>query len=371
MSQMRILHVASPSAFGGLERVVTTLARTQLQQGDDVHVATLSDAPAAKDFLAHLGLWNITTHLGTAGERDYWGQRNELRRLQRLVAPDVVHTHGYRADVLAAALRSHATRVTTLHGFTGGDFKLRCYEWLQRRVVRSCDGVVAVSEAMARELARGGFHRDRLHIIPNILPPPGPRLTRRAARQVLQLPPEGWIIGWVGRLSREKGLDLLLEALAIHADPRIRLAVIGDGVERAALEAQARALGLEDRVDWRGAVTGADRLLAAFDVMVLSSRTEGSPIVLLEAIDAGIPVVAAAVGGVPEAVTPATAVLVPAEDPRALAAGIREVQNDPGGAARRSVRAHVRAARNSDPARWVARYAEVYDRAVHARQVAM
>lgn len=370
---MRLLHVATPGPFGGLEQVLVSLACAQRAQGEEVHVAALSDGAGVRRLLDGLERRDVITHVGASRGRDYWGQRDELTRLACELRPDVVHTHGYRADVLgtSACERAGAAAVTTLHGFTGGDLKNRCYEWLQRRRIRDCDGVVAVSTAMAEQLARSGMPADRVHVIPNILPPPGPRLFRGAARRCLGLAPERWVIGWVGRLSHEKGLDLLLEALALSGDRAIDLAILGDGPERRRLEHQAALLGIADRVTWCGVVEGADRFFSAFDLLVLSSRTEGSPIVLLEAMSACVPVVATAVGGVPETVTPATALLVPPEEPGALASAIRSVRHDPGAAARRSLRAHVRSARRSDPSRWAATYAEVYRAALSRRRARM
>jgi glycosyltransferase involved in cell wall biosynthesis len=190
--------------------------------------------------------------------------------------------------------------VTTLHGFTGGDLRNRCYEWLQRRLARYCDAVVAVSEGIARDLAATGLPADKLHVIPNVLPPPGPRLTRAVARRLLGIGEDRWVIGWVGRLSREKGLDLLLDAIALDPHPEFDLVVMGDGAERDALMAQAEMLGLAERVTWAGIIPEAERYFAGFDALVLSSRTEGSPIVVLEGMAAGVPVVAVGTGGVPE-----------------------------------------------------------------------
>jgi glycosyltransferase involved in cell wall biosynthesis len=370
---MRVLHVATPAAFGGLEQVLVSLASAQRAQGEDVHVATLSAEPESRPLLDRLERCDVTTHAGTASGREYRRQRSQIEQLARTLRPDVVHTHGYRADVVAAVAgrRAGAAAVTTLHGFTGGDLKNRCYEWLQRRTIRECDGVVAVSGVMAEQLKRAGVPADRLHVIPNVLPPPGPRLFRGAARRCLGIGLESWVIGWVGRLSREKGLDLLLEALALHPDRDITLAVLGDGPERARLELQAHHLGLQGRIIWCGAVVGADRFFSAFDLLVLSSRTEGSPIVLLEAMSACIPVVATSVGGIPETVTPATALLVPPEEPVELAGAIRCVRRDPGAAARRSLRAHVRSARRSDPSRWAASYSEAYRAALGHRRAMM
>lgn len=370
---MRVLHVAAPGPVGGLEQVLVALASAQRSVGNEVHVATLSGSPVVRPLLDRLDRRDVITHTVISGERDYWGQRDELARLAADLRPDVVHTHGYRADVLSAAAcdRAGAAAVTTLHGFTGGDLKNRCYEWLQRRSIRNYDGVVAVSTAMADRLTRKGLPPDRVHVIPNVLPPPGPRLFRGAARRCLGVASDRWVIGWVGRLSHEKGLDILLEALARTPDRNIDLVVLGDGPERRRLEHFAELLGVNGRVRWCGMVAGADRFFSAFDLLVLSSRTEGCPIVLLEAMSACIPIIATAVGGIPETVTPATALLVPPEEPEALASAIANVRHDPGAAARRSLRAHVRSSRRSDPTRWVASYADVYRAAVGRRRARM
>lgn len=367
---MRVLHITTPAAFGGLERVVAHLARTQREVGHEVHVASLSRDPGALPFLRGIGEHGIETWAGSAAPRDYWGQRRFVADLRRAIDPDIVHTHGYRADVLAARCchRAGTAVVTTLHGFTGGDLRNRCYEWLQRRAVRICDTVVAVSGAIAGEMTRSGVTPDRVKVIPNVIPPPGPRLTRDEARDALGIAGDRWVVGWVGRVSHEKGLDVLLDARHTVDDPTLTIAVLGDGPERIALERRVRDSGSADRVRWCGLVPGAERYFAAFDVLVISSRTEGSPIVLLEAMAARTPLIVTSVGGVPDMVTAASALLIPPDDPASLAAAVQEVRRDPAAAERRAALAALRATRRSDPVRWVRRYTDAYDSARYHRR---
>ena len=138
------------------------------------------------------------------------------------------------------------------------------------------------------------------------------------------------------------------------------VSVIGNGIMRTALQAQAHGLGLNGRLHWHGAVPDAGSLLAAFDVCVLSSRTEGTPMVLFEAIAAGVPVVATLVGGVPDVVSPSEAALVPSEDPVALAAAIRAVYRDPAPARARAAAARARLEREHSVAAWLGRYEAIY-----------
>jgi len=357
-----ILHVAAPSDVGGLERVVQGLAREQSRAGHDVHVAAVLTEPAADHpFFAPLTEAGVETHTVVAGSRGYQRERTAVAELCRRWRPTVVHTHGYRPDVLDAgvARRAGIPVVTTVHGFTGGDWKNRVYEWLQCRAFRRFDAVVVVSQPLKTRLARAGVAPERIHVVPNAWRP-GPALDRAAARRTLGLAPEAFVVGWVGRLSREKGPDVLLEALGHVADLPLVASVIGDGAERRPLAAQARRLGLDGRVRWHGVVPDAAPLFAAFDLFVLSSRTEGSPMVAFEAMAAGVPVIATGVGGVPEMLSPEEAVLVPPDHPAALAAAIRAAYRAPAAARARAGRARERLCRDFGTEPWSERYDGIY-----------
>jgi glycosyltransferase involved in cell wall biosynthesis len=256
----------------------------------------------------------------------------------------VVHTHGYRADLQAGAVarRLGLATVSTVHGFTGGDWKNRLYERLQERALRRFDAVVAVSRPLAGRLRSRGVPAERLVSIPNAWHRSGYALTRTEARQRLGLGQGDFVVGWVGRLSAEKGADVLVDALPSMKENAISCCLIGDGPERISLERRVAALGLERRVHWSGARPGAWRLMPAFDALALSSRSEGTPIVLFEAMDAGIPIVATRVGGVPDVLSEREAWLVDPERPDALAGAIRHLHADREEAARRARAARVR-----------------------------
>jgi len=359
---MVILHIAAPSDVGGLERVVQELAREQHRAGHDVHVAAVLTEPAVDHpFFAPLVEAGVETHAVVPGPRGYRRERGAVAELCRRLGPTVVHTHGYRPDVLDAgvARRAGIPVVTTVHGFTGGDWKNRVYEWLQCRAFRRFDAVVAVSQPLRTRLVRAGVHPDRIHVVPNAWRP-GPALDRAAARRALGVAPGAFVLGWVGRLSREKGPDVLLDALRDLADLPLVASVIGEGAERRPLLARAQRLGLDGRVRWHGVVPDAASLFAAFDLFVLSSRTEGSPMVVFEAMAARVPVIATDVGGVPEMLSAAEAVLVPPDHPAALAAAIRAAYHAPAGARARAGRARERLCRDFGTAPWCERYDGIY-----------
>ena len=363
----RVLHALAPGPAGGLESVVQMHARGWVARGGEAAVALVldegADLPEPFRALTEAGV-RVFCH--AVPHRAYLREQAQYRSVLADWRPDVVHCHGYRADLIAgrAARAAGIARVSTVHGFTGGDWKNRLYERLQLRSFRRFSGVVAVSRPIETRLVGTGIPRDRVHLIPNAWARGPLSLDRAEARTRLGVGPADRLIGWVGRLSREKAADVLLAALA-QVD--LAAVVIGAGGEREALERQAAALGLAGRVRWAGLVPEAGRYFAAFDCYVLSSRTEGTPIALFEAMAAGVPIVTTRVGGVPDVVGEDEALLVPAEDPAALAGAIRAVFADPGAAAARAARAAARLAHQYALEPWLERHADLY-RAVMARR---
>lgn len=361
-----IAHVVAPAPVGGLERVVRGLAAGHAARGHSVHVINLFDRGDAITPVDMGGFTGPVTHVIETPRRRYWSERAAVRDLCRSVGARIVHTHGYRPDVVAAGVAPSvgARRVTTVHGFTGGSLKARVFERLQVRAFRSFDAVVAVSRTMASFLQQRGVGAERLHCVPNAWSgSPLSPLPRAEARRQLGLPPDATCVGWVGRLSREKGADVLLEALALVAENPIA-AFVGDGRELGALRSHAATIGIEKRVMWCGSVPEVSRCYAAFDLFVMSSRTEGTPIVLFEAMTAGIPLVVTSVGGIPDVVGGTEALLVPPEDPRALAAAIDAALADRGAAAARAAAASRRLESGFSAGPWLDRYEAVYNAAL-------
>jgi len=296
----------------------------------------------------------------TLPARAYGRERAAYREAFATLRPDVVHTHGYRPDVLAGPVagRLRIPRVSTVHGFTGGDWKNHMYEFLQVRAFRHFDRIVAVSGPLQRKLVSSGLRPDQVTLLPNAFAEPTDRLARAESRALLGLAPDEVVIGWVGRLSREKGLDVLLDALV--QVPRATLSVLGTGNQHGPLLSQAGRLGITGRIRWHGLVPDAARLYQAFDLFVLSSRTEGTPIALFEAMAAGVPVVATAVGGVPDVVTEAEALLVPSASPDALARAIASVLEQPEAARERAAAARQRLQTRFALQPWLDRHETMY-----------
>jgi glycosyltransferase involved in cell wall biosynthesis len=294
--------------------------------------------------------------------RSYGGEVKRLVTELTRAPETIAHSHGYHADLVGflAARRARTPVVSTVHGFTGGPMRNRLYEWCDIRALARFGAVVAVSRPLVDRLAASGVSSSRLHLIPNAYEASRTPLNRAEARQLLGLPQDGWIAGWVGRLSPEKGPDVFLDALA--RTPEWQASILGSGPLDAPLRAQADALGLTARLRWHGVIPEAGALLRAFDAVVLSSRTEGTPMVLLEAMAAGVPVVVTAVGGVPDVVTGREALLVLPDQPELLAGALEAIRADSESAKTRvtAASARLRSAYALEP--WLDRYEAVYRR---------
>lgn len=250
----------------------------------------------------------------------------ELVRLFRRVRPDIVHANSSKAGVLgrlAAPLARVPVRVFTVHGWafkahTG--LAARLYLWAERLVRPLTTMVVCVSES-ERELGidLGTCDADRSIVIPNAV----------ALPELRPGPPRSVpVLVSVGRLKQPKDFGTLVEALAgIKRD--FEAVVVGDGPERDEVAQAIRHHGLTERVELAGTRDDVGQILAGADVFVLSSRSEGMPMSALEAMAAGLPVVATAVGGVPELVLEGeTGFLVPTGDAPALGHALERLLND-------------------------------------------
>lgn len=360
-----VAHITAPGAFGGLERVVAGLATGLARCGESVVVvAVLEPEVAVPPWLEGLGGSGVVVEVLRVGARAYGKERAAVRAILDRHGVRVVHTHGYRADLVHTGAARHDGRiaVSTVHGFTGNGWKGRAYEWMQLRVLRRASAVVAVSSPLLDALVRSGIPRDRIALIPNGIDASGVELRARSdARRRLGLPDGARVMGWVGRLSPEKDPLFAIEAWGRVSDGTARLCIIGDGPLRSACEARARELGLGDRVRFVGAVPDAGRLLRAFDGLMLTSRTEGTPMVLLEAGVAGVPIVATAVGGVPDLLGPEGGLLVAHGDADALAAAAARVLSEPDAPARRAATLQARLTTEKAGTDWIAAHRALYD----------
>lgn len=261
-----------------------------------------------------------------------------LRKIVERRAPDIVLTHQVKSHLLMKLSRlwQQYPWVAFHHGYTTTDLKMRAYNLVNRWSLPKADRVITVCEAFARELSVAGVPRERIHVQHNSIRPEemGSLQEAEMLRKRLGIAKDETLLLSVGRLSREKAHIDLLSAFnhlrENNPDTKSTVVIVGEGPERASLAAAATSFCLSESVIFAGEVSNVQPYYAAADVVVLPSHSEGSPYVLLEAMAAKVPVVATAVGGVPEMVEDEeSALLVPARDPRAMAAAIARVLTDP------------------------------------------
>jgi glycosyltransferase involved in cell wall biosynthesis len=304
----------------------------------------------------------VSVHPILVGGRRYYSEWKTVGRLLSAWQPHVVHTHGYRSDVLDASVarRRGIPTVTTVHGFTGNGLKNRFYEWLQRRAFRRFDAVVAVSSGLVAELRGSGVPAEKIHLAQNAWAPGSAFLDRETARTKLGVRSTGPVVGWIGRFTPEKNPCLMVKAFSLVEERSAILVMLGGGPMRGEVRDLATRCGVQNRVLLPGIVPRAYRFLRAFDVLALTSRTEGTPMVLLEAMAAGTPIVTRVVGGVGEMLSSQEASMVHTAEDQAMAEGIRAVLAEPGEASVRALRAQSRFERDFSVGPWVERYCQIY-----------
>lgn len=322
---MRILYVVTRAdAVGGASIHVRDMAREMIGRGHAVMVLTGGEGPVT-DLLEAAGvpykpLRSLRRSIHPV--RDFLAAR-ELAAAVRAFAPDIISVHTAKAGWIgrAVAARLGIPAVYTPHGWPVGDrIGPRAgvlFEWAERVASRWTSAIICVCEserslALHKRMARA----DQLHIVYNGVHdiPAGQRA------DVTAVPPR---IVSVARLEAPKDPVTLLRALETIRSQPWELDLVGDGPLETELRRLAASMGIADRVRFLGYVREPAEVLARAQLFVLSSRSEGFPRSVLEAMRAGLPVVASAVGGIPEAVTDGIeGLLVPRGDPRALAAAL-------------------------------------------------
>ncbi|MGI0150008.1 MAG: glycosyltransferase [Thermoplasmata archaeon] len=261
---------------------------------------------------------------------------SEIRRAIQKMRATIIHAHFlYPAGVTAAkaARDLRVPCVATGHGFDVYNLPFRNQAWRDEILAcaRACAAIVAVSKANADCLVQIGVPESSIRVIPNGYDPsifhPG---DRAEARSRLGLPIDGKILLSVGHLVSVKGFDMILSAVSKVSNP-VWLVIAGRGPQYRALVSLAEKLGLRGRVRFVGEIphTLVAEYIRAADVLVIGSRSEGNPTVLVEALGCGRPVVATRVGGIPEVLTSETGILTTPGDIQGLAEGVEQALTRP------------------------------------------
>ena len=369
MIQVRILQLLSSTAFHGSEAMAAELVKKLHALGTDVEVAVLDNGGSGDaEIFEHVA--NHAQGLHRIACRRQFDPLT-LLALKRLISDrriDVIHSHKYKTTFYAALLKPLVRfgMVSTYHNWILTSAALRAYALLDKSLARINHFAVGVSTPVTQELRRwvpegqvvqidNGIDTDRFH----------PADPPAALRPSLCRNPGSPLLGFVGRLSVEKAVPDMLQSLREPGMEGVQLAIIGDGPARSDIESLIESLQLADRVQLMGHRRDTGDIYRAIDLLVLPSHIEAFPMVLLEAMATGKPVVATQVGEVARIVDDhGTGLVVPAGQPKALAAAVRETLGIEGRPEEWGRSGRIKVVENFSSLRMATDYLRLYEKSV-------
>jgi glycosyltransferase involved in cell wall biosynthesis len=363
---MNILFLISSEGYYGAENMLVTLARSLSGLGCHSIVGVFRDSRFPHTEVAEQAARHgLTVEIVPCAGRWDWSAVKRIRKLLVKHNVDILHPHGYKADVYACASAwpNRAALVATSHNWPSKLLRMRAYAGLDRLLLRRFDKVIAVSDFASGILRRWGIRPNKLSTIFNGVDTE--RFDGAAPTLRHELAPNGHsLVGFVGRLVPDKGGALLLRAarqvLALH--PETTFVLVGEGPARKEWEALATRLGIGAKVTFAGVRDDMPGVYASLDVLVLSSLAESMPMCLLEGMAAGKPVVATRVGSVPELIiSEQTGLLVEPGDLNGLAAAILRLVADAELASRLGQRGRLRVARHFSAEAMAKTYLDQYE----------
>jgi glycosyltransferase involved in cell wall biosynthesis len=329
-----VLLLISSEGYFGVENMLVNLAVALSKHGCRCVVAVFCDArfnhTEVGDQARARGL---SVEIVNCSGRYDWRAVAAMRTLMNKYRVDVLHTHGYKADLYgcAAAWGRGVGLVATCHNWPHPSRKMQAYAVLDRLFLRTFDRVVVLSETVSGTLRRSGLPQRKLQTIAN-----GVEVERfREARPSLKngsCTANESIVGFVGRLVPGKGVDILLRAAPriFSRHPNSRFVLVGDGPCRQQLQSLAAHLGIADRVLFAGMREDMPQVYASIDLLVLPSLCEAMPMCILEAMAAGKPVIATRVGAVPQLIDQdQTGVLIEPGDVMGLSVAVLKLLENP------------------------------------------
>lgn len=306
---INILHLISSNSFLGAERVISELAKGSDPERSKVHVGVMVASQGILNaFVEAIDREDIpVTCFPCDGKFSVRGYKT----IERYIVDnriDLVHSHGYKADIYSLCLRRFSGRniklVSSCHTWKLRTIKEKYYKIIDLFVLKWFDFVVAISEEIKSDLLNSGIDWKKVKIIHNgVNPFAVANDDSSSIYGEIGVNRSDMVIGTVSSLTQEKAQHDLLKAFArlvhSHRDRGICCVLVGDGSQRAYLECLADELRIRERVVFTGYRNDARRLYRVFDLFALVSYAEGLPMAMLEAMAAGVPVVASRVGAIP------------------------------------------------------------------------
>ena len=371
--EVKVLHVVDSGGMYGAEVMLLNLMGEQVKMGVEPILASIGDPGVADKPVEvearHRGL-RVKVFRMRPGPNILGAV--EVLRFGWKEQVELLHSHGYKGNILFGFLPRKLRRihmVTTVHGWTwtGGMTRMMAYEWLDSLSLARMDRIILVNEAMKDHARLRNRPHLAVEVVANGIPDDSSFGIQADAtglnREILDFCRQGYTIGAIGRLSPEKGFDVLLAVVAsLVAEGRdVRLVLLGGGGLRNKLDESVKELGLKNRVLMPGYVEGARNYLPFFKLFAMPSLTEGLPIVLLEAMQAGVPIVASKVGGIPNVLAGGRAgLLIEPGSIESLKQGILDVMQNPVKAGQRAQASRQRVSTDFSSKTMAERYCGIY-----------
>lgn len=330
----RVLHLISSSGFLGAENVVLELSKESIKAGYWVTIGIIENRNNL-----HMELSDRSVEEGIKVQifpcRGRFDRRtiSSIRSFVNSKQPNILHSHGYKSNFYAlTANRGKIPWIVTNHLWKKTTFALKVYAYLDSLFIRHADRVVAVSDEIRSEMVNDGIPPQKITIIDNGVDMERFALNRNEEiRKSFGFNGNSKVIGTIASMTPEKGHTYLLEAMrqVIDKCPECRFMIVGDGSQRQFLEEKTSHLGLTGKVLFTGSRKDVPEILSMLDIFVLPSLKEGLPMALLEAMAAGVPVIATRVGAVPKVVIHGkTGLLVEKGDVNGLITAITQFLKD-------------------------------------------
>jgi glycosyltransferase involved in cell wall biosynthesis len=336
MSAAKLFHIRSSYFYGGPERQITYLTRSLADRGIESAVATFApkNDPDRNKYFSKLKELDFPSfRIDIAGSFDS-SPTEKMGSIIRDNDYNLLVGHDYRADyfVLQLSKKLRLPAISFSRGWTRNTFKVRFYEWLDRRFLKKMDGVVAVSRAKFEELTRRGISADRMIYIPNSILTDNVVPRSNIIRDKFNIPHDAFLIGTAGRLSIEKNQEMLIKAaITLLENDKIgtmRFILAGEGPLREKL-AGLIPDKFKDKIIPAGWIEDNESFYADIDLFVLTSQMEGFPNVLLEAGKYSLPAISTPAGGAVEIIDDGqTGRLIPFGDSGALVEAIASIYGD-------------------------------------------
>ena len=330
LKKNKIAFVLTPIDFGGAEKVCLNFLKNFRSVNFEIYPILLIRPWEDDNFFLNeirnldYSIFTIPVALNRALKENSFFR--VLRCFKQLFAYlkqekiDIIHTNGYFADIIGIPVAKilKIPHIAICHGYVSTDINLSFYNFLDRLFLRFSNKIIAVSDTIANQLFRSGIKKERIRVIQNAVEIKNDLKTTFKFRRDTKLSygiDKEIVIGYIGRLSEEKGIKYLIQAIfkLKTSGINIKLFVIGDGPQKKEIHEIVKAQNILDEVVFTGFQSNIEQWLSVLDIFILPSLTEGTPMALLEAMAKGIPVVASAVGGVPNVIkTNQNGILVPA-----------------------------------------------------------